>query len=116
MFGRAQTNEEVHRLVAEAIRERRSVAAVYEGARRLISPHILGQNQRGQMRVFCYQHGGESRSQSELGIGAWRCLSVSKMSSVELAEESWQTAPHGQQRCVARVEVDFERREPQNGQ
>jgi hypothetical protein len=44
-FGKSQSVEEVHRLVFAAVRHRRPIAAVYDGARRLLCPHVLGYNQ-----------------------------------------------------------------------
>ena len=55
-----------------------------------------GYNQPGEWRVFCYQYGGESKSgpPPDGGQGGWRCLSLKKLSSVELLDGAWRTAPH----------------------
>ena len=120
-FGRSQSVEEVHRLVFAAVRHRRPIAAVYDGAPRLLCPHVLGYNQAGQHRVFCYQYGGGSRSapQPTASSGIWRCLSLKKLAQVELLDGAWRTEPHAPQRCVEHVEIDAENhpdRDPQNGQ
>jgi hypothetical protein len=120
-FGRWQSAEEVRRLVLAAVRDRRPIAAIYDGARRLLCPHVRGYNQAGEYRVFCYQYGGESRSgpQPKAGAGVWRCLSLKKLTHVELLEGSWRTEPHAPQRCVEQIEMNAEDhpdRNPQNGQ
>ncbi len=104
-----------------AVRHRRPISAVYEGARRLLCPHVLGYNEPGEYRVFCYQYAGESKSgpQPKDGVGIWRCLSLKKLASVEWLDGPWRTEPHAPQRCVENIEVDAEDhadRGPQNGQ
>jgi len=54
-----QSLEELHRVVSTAVIQRRAIAAVYDEARRLFCPHVLGYNDPGEYRVFCYQYGGE---------------------------------------------------------
>jgi hypothetical protein len=119
--GGGQSPEEVHRLVAAAAVQHRPITARYDGTRRLLCPHVVGYNEPGEWRVFCYQCGGETRS----GLlpsgdeGIWRCLSLKKLSSVELLDSPWRTEPHARQRCVENVEVDaddYPGGDPQNGQ
>jgi hypothetical protein len=57
-----QTVEDIYRLVWTAVASRRSIEAVYGRRRRLFCPHKLGRNKEGQLRVLCYQSGGESQS------------------------------------------------------
>jgi hypothetical protein len=73
-----QTREEVHQLVYATVIGRRPMAAIYDGCQRLLCPHKLGWNRGGQLRVLCYQYGGESvsglQSQNASAIGAaWPC-------------------------------------------
>ena len=107
-LGAGQSLEEVRRLLCAAMVQRRPVTALYDGARRLLCPHELGYNQPGEWRVFCYQYGGESKSgpPPDGGQGGWRCLSLKKLSSVELLDDAWRSAPHASQRCVENVEID----------
>jgi len=116
-----QPREEIHRLVCAAVVHRRPIAAVYDGARRLLRPHVVGHARAGQYRVFCYQYGGESKSglQPKGGVGSWRCLALEKLSSVELLDGPWQTEPHAHQHCVEYIEVAVDAEDhpdPQNGQ
>jgi hypothetical protein len=119
--GREPLAEEVHRLVCAVARQRRPMAARYDGTRRLLCPHVVGYNQPGEFRVFCYQYAGETKSgpMPADGKGIWRCLSLKKLSKVELLDGPWQTEPHARQHCVDHVEVDaddYPGGDPQNGQ
>ena len=119
--GELQSLEDVHRVVFAAVAHRQPLAAMYDGAPRLLCPHVLGYNEPGEYRVFCYQYGGESRSGPQPGAGAgiWRCLSLNKLTHIELLDGDWRTEPHAPQHCVEHVELDAEDhpdRDPQNGQ
>ena len=118
-FGQAP--EEIHGLVSIAAVQHRPIAALYDGARRLLCPHVLGYNQPGERRVFCYQYGGETKSGPlpTSGAGIWRCLALRKFSSVEMLDDPWRTEPHAPQRCVEHIELDaddYPGGDPQNGQ
>ena len=105
-----QSPEETHRLLYVSVVHHRPIAALYDGTPRLLCPHVLGYNQPGEWRVFCYQYGGETKSGPlpTSGSGIWRCLSLEKLSAVELLDSLWQTEPHAPQRCVEHIEVDAE--------
>ena len=81
-----QSPEEIRRLISVAAIQHRPIAALYDGARRLLCPHVLGYNEPGERRVFCYQYGGETKSGPlpSSGKGIWRCLALSKLSMVEV--------------------------------
>jgi hypothetical protein len=116
-----QSPEEIQRLVVAAAAKHRAVAGWYDGTRRFLCPHVVGYNQPGEWRVFCYQYGGETKSGPLPGGdgGIWRCLSLTKLSGVELLDSPWRTEPHAPQRCVDNVEVDaddYPGGDPQNGQ
>jgi hypothetical protein len=116
-----QSLEELHRVVRMSVIRRRPIAAVYGDARRLLCPHVLGHNNPGEYRVFCYQYGGQSRHgpQPVAARGIWRCIALAKLRSVEMLDDPWQTEPHAPQRCVKHIEVDADAHrdeEPQNGQ
>jgi len=115
--------EEIYRLVRTAVTSRRSISASYGGRRRLLCPHRLGRNNSGQLRVLCYQYGGESGSGLEpVGSPAnWRCIALEKLRTVSLVEAGiWYTAPNHSrpQTCVPNADVDAEDYpgcDPQNG-
>ncbi|HVI78584.1 MAG TPA: hypothetical protein VM715_10575 [Candidatus Acidoferrum sp.] len=121
---RIQTVEDTYRLVWNAVSRRCAIAATYRGRRRLLSPHRLGRNAAGEVRVLCYQYAGESASGLEpVGSQAnWRCLELGRLSCVELREQNvWQTAPNHSRpaSCVVKADIDAEdypERDPQNGQ
>ena len=107
-----QTVEDIYRLVRTAVISKRPIRAIYHGRDRWFCPHRLGRNHEGQIRVLCYQYGGESNSglQSAGSPANWRCLALEKLSRVELLEGAWQTAPNHSrpQTCVAEGDVDAE--------
>ena len=61
---------------------------------------------------LCYQFAGESSSglQADGSPENWRCIALEKLSSVQLLEGSWHTAPNHsrQQTCIVDVDVDAE--------
>ncbi len=118
-----QTVEDIYALVRTAVTTRRSIAALYGGRQRLLCPHRLGRNNAGQLRVLCYQYGGESGSGLEpIGSPAnWRCIALEKLRRVAVLESgTWRTAANHSrpQTCVSDVDVDAEDYpggDPQNG-
>ena len=94
--------------MSAAVIQHRPITALYDGTRRLLCPHVLGYNERGEWRVFCYQYGGETKSGPLLSgdEGIWRCLALKKFLIVEALDGPWRTEPHAPQRCVEQVELD----------
>src|SRR5882762_3464498 len=90
-----QTVEEIYRLVRTAVISKRPIRAIYHGRDRWFCPHRLGRNHEGQIRVLCYQYGGESGSglQTDGSPANWRCIALEKLSRVELLEGAWHTQP-----------------------
>ena len=86
--------------------------AIYEQRPRLFCPHRLGRNADGQLRVVCYQYGGESQSGLQpMGSPAnWRCVVLEKLSRVKLLQDAWRTAPNHWRRgsCVTQSDIDVE--------
>ena len=117
-----QTVEEIYRLVWTAVANKRPIEANYQGRYRLFCPHRLGRNREGQIRVLCYQYGGESGSGLDpLDASAnWRCVALEKLSTVKLLEGAWRTAPNHSRptSCVTKADIDAEdhpERDPQKG-
>jgi hypothetical protein len=120
---RIQTVEEVFLLVWAALASKRPIEARYDARRRLFCPHRLGRNGKGQLRVLCYQYGGESESglQPAGSPANWRCIALEKLSQVRLLEDAWRTAPNHSRpaSCVIDADLDAEdqpERDPQKGQ
>ncbi len=118
-----QTVEDIYRLVWTSIDSKKPIEASYDGRLRLLCPHRLGRNSKGELRVLCYQYGGESRSRLEQGGSPanWRCMVVEKLRHVRLLEDRWRTAPNHSRpaSCVVHPDIDAEdqaERDPQNGQ
>ena len=93
---RIQTVEDIYQLVRTAVVSKRPIRAIYHGRDRWFCPHWLGRNHDGQIRVLCYQYGGESGSglQAAGSPENWRCIALEKLSRVELLEGEWHTAPN----------------------
>jgi hypothetical protein len=117
-----QTVEDMYRLIWTAIEKRLPISAVYKDLPRLFCAHRLGRNRLGQLRVLCYQYGGES----ETGLGPigssdnWRCVVFEKLRRVKLVKGSWKTAPNHSRpaTCIVDADIDGEdqpEREPQKG-
>jgi hypothetical protein len=117
-----QTVEEIYGLVWSAVANKQPIEANYQGRYRLFCPHRLGRNREGQLRVLCYQSGGESRSGLDPfdSLANWRCVALEKLSRVKLVEGDWRTAPNHSRpaSCVAEADIDAEdhpERDPQKG-
>ena len=119
---RIQTVEDMYRLIWMAIASKQPISAFYKERFRLFCPHRLGRNRLGQLRVLCYQYGGESES-GLAPIGSpenWRCVVFEKLQRVQLLRETWKTAPNHSRpaSCVVDADIDVEdqpERAPQNG-
>ena len=117
-----QTVEEIYRLVWTAVSNKQPIEANYQGRHRLFCPHRLGRNREGQLRVLCYQYGGDSQSglQPAGSPANWRCVALEKLSRVKLVGGAWRTAPNHSRpaSCVAEADIDAEdqpERDPQKG-
>jgi hypothetical protein len=119
---RFQTVEDIYRLVWTAVANKQAMSAIYKDRPRLFCPHRLGRNRNKQLRVLCYQYGGESESGlAPMGSPEnWRCVVLEKLRKVELLDGSWKTAPNHSRpaTCVVDADIDAEdqpERDPQNG-
>lgn len=79
------TSKEVDKALRAAIAGRRLVSFSYQGRPRKAEPHDYGIN-KGKVRLFCYQVGGESRSGK---LPDWRLLEVPDISRLEIIDESF---------------------------
>jgi hypothetical protein len=117
-----QTVEDIYRLVWTAVATKQPISAMYKGLPRLFCPHRLGRNRAEQLRVLCYQYGGESESGlAPMGSPEnWRCVALEKLRKVKLLHGSWQTAPNHSRpaHCIVQPDIDAEdqpERDPQKG-
>jgi hypothetical protein len=96
---------DAYQILAEAIRTKQQVVAVYAGAERVFSPHALG-TKRGAAHVLVYQYAGGSRSGLPPG-GEWRCLDLAGLSELRTEPGAWRTAPNvfNPQSCLDEIEV-----------
>lgn len=118
-----QTVEDIWRLVRTSVERKQPIEASYDGRLRLLCPHRLGRNSKGELRVLCYQYGGGSRSRlDQSGSPAnWRCMVVEKLRQVRLVENQWRSAPNHSRptTCVVVADIDAEDHgdgDPQKGQ
>ena len=118
-----QTVEDIYRLVWMSVESKMPIEASYDGRLRRLCPHRLGRNSKGELRVLCYQYGGESRSRLERGGSPanWRCMVVEKLRQVRLLEDHWahstKPRPSGTLRGSRRFDAEeHAERDPQNGQ
>jgi hypothetical protein len=120
---RIQMVEDIYRVIWTAIANKRPVRAIYKDRQRLFCPHRLGRNRHNQLRVLCYQYGGESETGLEpMGSPAnWRCVVMEKLREVELLDGAWKTAANHSRpaTCVVDADIDAEDQPasvPQKGQ
>ena len=76
-------NADLHRLLKNAINERRLVAFTLAGRPRIAEPHDYGRIE-GEPRLFFYQVGGESSPGAPLG---WRWAVLSKISEFRVLDK-----------------------------
>lgn len=101
-----------YRLFERAMRMRKQILCMYDGYPRELCPIVLGHSQR-QEKSLTYQFAGQSKS----GLppeGQWRCLSLSKVSDVQLRDGPWFSgSAHTQpQSCVEIVDLDVNPNSP----
>jgi hypothetical protein len=103
-----QTVEDIYHLIWTAIAGKRPIEAVYKGLPRFFCPHRLGRNREGELRVLCYQYGGDSESGLEAaGSPAnWRCTALEKFARVKLREDAWHTAPNHSRPASCVIDAD----------
>lgn len=75
----------VHQIILQAIGEIRLLRFIFGGKERIVEPHDYG-IQKGLIRLFGYQIGGESTTGR---LPAWRLMEVAKMSEVEMLDQTF---------------------------
>ena len=97
-------------VIRDAILNKHSIVAQYNGHVRELSPHVLGRK-RGRDQALCYQYGGTSSSGPLAPSGSpdnWRCIAVLKLENVRVVPDVWHSAPHDTRptTCVDVIEVE----------
>ena len=123
VYARIQTVEDIYRLVWTAVASKKPIEAIYDKRLWLFCPHRLCRNRAGELRVLCYQYGGDGKSGLE-AAGApanWRCTALEKFIRVRLLEDAWHTAPNHSRptSCVIDADIEAENHpagDPQKGQ
>jgi hypothetical protein len=105
---------ETYRLFEQAMLERKQILCMYDSHRREICPIILGHTQGGE-RALTYQFAGGSSSKLP-PEGAWRCLTLSDVSEVQLRDGPWYSGSSHKQAsgCVEIVDLDVNPDSPYN--
>src|SRR5882757_4722166 len=75
----------VDKLLRNAIAEKRRLLLWYDGFLRDVEPHDYGK-QKGEIKLFCYQVGGGSRSGK---LPEWRMFLAGKITGAELADSTF---------------------------
>ena len=104
-----QATSAVYGLVRDAVLNRRTVTAVYQGHYREMCPHTIGWT-NGNERALFYQFGGSSSSglQPDGSLQNWRCINLAELSDVRVTNGEWHTATNHsrKQTCVKVVDVE----------
>ena len=74
-----------HQALCDAITRKRLVTFLLDGRRRVAEPHDLGVID-GEVRLFVYQVGGESRSRPPVG---WRWGALSRISELRVLDQTF---------------------------
>jgi len=97
-----------YRLIRNAVLERDSISAQYQGHLRIFSPVLLG-TKVGEAHVLGYQFDGTSHQplRPDGSPENWRCLRVSELTEVNLLPGIWHIAGKrtGSQNCIGQVDV-----------
>jgi hypothetical protein len=76
-------------IICRAIRERRLLVLEYGGARRIVQPHVYGDDHTGDRLLSAYQVSGGSASGESRG---WKSFLLDRVATVELDDGSFHGA------------------------
>ena len=93
--------------IRQAVIDRCSLTANYDGKTRSFSPHAIGRDNEGGVNVMTFQYGGYS-SQGLPPGGDWRCFEVRRLQNVIRNSDQWHTSNDHSRRntCVTKVDVE----------
>lgn len=94
-------------LIARAMEDRRQIAGLYKGLRRVLVPVVLGWSE-GREKLLAYQVSGASSRALRGPETRWRCLFVDELSGAALSDGPVETGGSHQteQTCVREVDLD----------
>ncbi|HYC65198.1 MAG TPA: hypothetical protein VEC14_10740 [Reyranellaceae bacterium] len=79
-------------LIRQAILQRRSLSAEYEGLQRRFSPHALGRNRAGSPAVVVFQYAGAAPAGLPLA-GDWACFQLDGLRNLTVNDDVWLAGP-----------------------
>jgi predicted DNA-binding transcriptional regulator YafY len=80
---------DIDAIICRAIRERRWLIVTYGQSRRVVQPHVYGDDHAGHRLLSAYQVSGDSASGASHG---WKSFRLDRMASVALADGSFHAA------------------------
>ena len=94
-------------LIRQAILDRCSLTATYDGSLRHFCPHTIGSDTKGESNVMAFQYAGGSSKGLPSG-GDWRCFRVNGLYGVRRNEDGWHTGDDHSRpsNCIARIDVE----------
>ncbi|MFH0133506.1 hypothetical protein ACGLHS_25080 [Variovorax sp. VaC1] len=99
-----------YNLIRQAIMDKCSINATYNGLFRQLCPHTIGLGKDGQEQALFYQYAGQSRKGlAPLGDPSnWRCVPIATLTGVVRNSDVWQSANnHSEiQSCVKTVDLE----------
>ena len=98
-----------YEVIKQAIINKSSISATYQGYYREMCPHVIG-TKNGRQQALFYQFGGESSSGhiSPNSKANWRCMPVDELSNVQATNQGWHTVDShsSTQSCVDMIDVE----------
>lgn len=98
-----------YQIIRQAILDKSSISAIYQGYYREMSPHVIG-TKNGREQALFYQFGGESSSGTIVpnSKNNWRCMPINELTEVKIIDKDWHTAENhsSTQSCVEIIDVE----------
>jgi hypothetical protein len=98
-----------YQIIADAIRNKKQVIAMYQGHIRELCPHAIG-TKNGREQALFYQFGGHSSSGAIVPGSSknWKCLAINGLSNVSVRDGEWHTGNNHStaQTCVDWIDVE----------
>ncbi|MBW3600784.1 MAG: hypothetical protein KY475_26400, partial [Planctomycetes bacterium] len=78
---------DAYSLIRDAVLNKKTVVATYDGYERRMCPHVLGTT-KGQRQGLFYQFAGNSRRglEADGSPANWRCVRISRLSNVRIED------------------------------